>query len=134
MGVDQLRQVCDLVDAARGYEERDLAGHFEDRLTECQAQDGSQGPARVLPSALGVVAALEVTARRVSLPARAELLRIAARAAEFIGWLYRDAALPEQATYWRDRATEWAQEARRLQGTPAQKTSRPGTARWPAGC
>jgi len=34
-----------------------------------------------------------------------------ARAAEFVGWLYRDAGLLPAASYWQDRAEQWAQEA-----------------------
>jgi hypothetical protein len=38
-------------------------------------------------------------------------LSVAAKSAEFAGWLYRDIGVPEMASYWRDRAIEWAQEA-----------------------
>ncbi|MGH8346349.1 MAG: hypothetical protein ACRES5_07240, partial [Pseudomonas sp.] len=49
---------------------------------------------------------------------RRELLTVGAQAAEFVGWLYRDARQPRLAGHWRDRAMEWAQEAcdRPMQG------------------
>jgi transcriptional regulator with XRE-family HTH domain len=111
MSVGQLRQVSHLVDDARGHVEPELVPYFAARLEDCQAQDGSQGPVHALPSTLSVIAAVDVTARAVSLPVRRQLLTLAARAAEFVGWLYRDAGALDQATYWYDRAIEWAQEA-----------------------
>ena len=43
--------------------------------------------------------------------ARAELLTVGARYAEFTGWLYQDAGDPQAAAYWSDRAMGWAQAA-----------------------
>jgi transcriptional regulator with XRE-family HTH domain/tetratricopeptide (TPR) repeat protein len=111
MSVDQLRHVSQLVDDARSQYESDLVPYFAACIKDCQAQDGSFGPIRALPSTLSVIAALDVTARQVSLLIRRRLLTLAARSAEFTGWLYRDAGALDQATYWYDRATEWAQEA-----------------------
>jgi transcriptional regulator with XRE-family HTH domain len=111
MNVDQLRHVSQLVDDARSQHEGDLVPYFAARIEDCQTQDGSLGPLRALPSTLSVIAALDVTARQVSLLIRRRLLTLAARSAEFTGWLYRDAGALDQATYWYDRATEWAQEA-----------------------
>ncbi|MGH8903721.1 MAG: helix-turn-helix domain-containing protein [Egibacteraceae bacterium] len=42
---------------------------------------------------------------------RNELLTVAARYGEFAGWLHHDAGDARTATYWTDRAMEWAQEA-----------------------
>jgi hypothetical protein len=42
---------------------------------------------------------------------RVLLLSLAAEAAEFTGWLYRDLADPKRAGVWYDRAMEWAQAA-----------------------
>jgi transcriptional regulator with XRE-family HTH domain len=111
MSVGQLRQVSRLVDDARGHVEPELVPYFAARIEDCQTQDGSQGPVQALPSTLSVIAAVDAMARAVSLPVRRQLLTLAARAAEFVGWLYRDAGALDQATYWYDRATEWAQEA-----------------------
>jgi transcriptional regulator with XRE-family HTH domain len=111
MNVGQLRQLTELVDQARGHVEPELVPYFAERIEDCQTQDGSRGPVQALPSALSVIAAIEVTARQVSVPVRLQLLTLAARSAEFAGWLYRDAGALDEATYWYDRATEWAQEA-----------------------
>jgi transcriptional regulator with XRE-family HTH domain len=112
MRVGQLRQVTEMLDGARGRDEPELVPHFALCLEDCQTQDGNLGPLKALPSALSVIAAIEVTARQVSVAVRLQLLTLAARCAEFAGWLYRDAGALDQATYWYDRATEWAQEAR----------------------
>ncbi|MHA6631103.1 helix-turn-helix domain-containing protein [Pseudonocardia sichuanensis] len=42
---------------------------------------------------------------------RGALLRTAARAAEFAGFLYRDLGFEERCLYWHDRAMEFAQQA-----------------------
>src|SRR5262249_18601268 len=60
---------------------------------------------------LGMIGAIQQTAREAPPTVRRDLLRVAAQSAEFAGWLYRDVGTPELANYWRDRATEWAQEA-----------------------
>ncbi|MER5646987.1 hypothetical protein [Streptosporangium sp. NPDC002524] len=49
--------------------------------------------------------------REVRPQIRGQLLTVGAEAAEFIGWLYRDLRDLPTATYWYDRAVEWAQEA-----------------------
>ena len=94
--------------------EPEMPAYFERQLSGCQDSDGSAGPGVALPMTLGLVAAIETGARRVSLPARRRLLCLASRASEFIGWLYRDAGALDDATYWYDRATEYAQEAGHL--------------------
>jgi tetratricopeptide (TPR) repeat protein len=66
---------------------------------------------------LGIIAAIEHGARQVRPDIRRQLLAVGARAAEFAGFLYRDIGSPETAAYWRDRATEWAQEG----GHPAMQ-------------
>jgi transcriptional regulator with XRE-family HTH domain len=109
--LDQFRQFTEMVDRAREHDESNLIRYFARSLKNCQARDGDLGPVRTLPSALSVVGAVEVIARQVSVPVRRQLLILAARAAEFVGWLYRDAGVVEQATYWYDRGAEWAQEA-----------------------
>lgn len=67
---------------------------------------------------LGIVAAIECHARQTKANVRRDLLALGAQAAEFVGWLYRDARQPRLAGHWRDRATEWAQETddRPMQG------------------
>ncbi|HET9654778.1 MAG TPA: XRE family transcriptional regulator, partial [Kineosporiaceae bacterium] len=74
-------------------------------------RDGSHGPVEALPATLSVIAAIDLAAREVARATSRDLLALAARGAEFAGWLYRDAGALDQATYWYDRATEWAQEA-----------------------
>jgi transcriptional regulator with XRE-family HTH domain len=111
LNVNQLRELGQTLDEAGHQAEDELVAYFGRKLVDCQTRDGNQGPVDALPSALSVIAAIETSARRVSLPIRRELLCLAARGSEFAGWLYRDAGAFDQATYWYDRAAEWAQEA-----------------------
>lgn len=111
LNVGQLRELSQTLDEAGQLADAELAQYFEGKLAASQARDGDRGPVEALPSALSVIAAIETSARRVSLAVRRELLCLAARGSEFAGWLYRDGGDYAQATYWYDRAAEWAQEA-----------------------
>jgi hypothetical protein len=111
LNVTALRELGQILDEAQQQTEAELVPYFRRALHACQDRDGDLGPVEALPSALSVIAAIEASARRVSLPVRRDLLCLAARGSEFAGWLYRDAGAFDQATYWYDRATEWAQEA-----------------------
>jgi hypothetical protein len=88
-----------------------VVGYFKKQLNNWAANDGSHGPAQALPSTLGIVAAIELHAREVKANVRRELLTVGAQAAEFVAWLYRDAGQLHLSGQWRDRASEWAQEA-----------------------
>lgn len=111
LGFDELRHLGAAFDDARHYLDAEVVGYFKQQLASCAANDGTYGPAQALPLVLGVVAAIERHARGVKATVRRELLAVGAGAAEFVGWLYRDARQPRLSAHWRDRATEWAQEA-----------------------
>lgn len=108
---DELCHLRTAFDDARRYFDIEVVGYFKKQLNSCAADDGAHGPARALPPALGIVAAIEIHAREVKADVRCELLAVGAQAAEFVGWLYRDARQPRLSGHWRDRAMEWAQEA-----------------------
>jgi len=107
---DDLGKITAAIEDAQHFSDDDVVHQFRVRLQILAREDGSWGPRGVLPVALGLVGAIDRSARSVP-GARRELLSVGARAAEFTGWLYRDAGGRTQAAYWRDRATEWAQEA-----------------------
>ena len=111
LGFDELRHLRAAFDDARRYLDIEVVGYFKKQLNSCAANDGAHGPAHALPPALGIVAAIEIHAREVKADVRRELLTVGAQAAEFVGWLYRDARQPRLSGHWRDRAMEWAQEA-----------------------
>lgn len=111
LGFDELRHLGAAFDDARRYLDIEVVGYFKKQLNNCAANDGAHGPAQVLPRALGIVAAIEIHAREVKANVRRELLAVGAQAAEFVGWLYRDARQSRLSGHWRDRAMEWAQEA-----------------------
>jgi transcriptional regulator with XRE-family HTH domain len=94
---------------------RDFNGSVVDHLTEqlrrSKADDGTFGPGRALPLVLGVVEAVAQHAKDARLDERRQLLMLGADGAEFAGWLYRDLGDTISATYWYDRAMEWAQAA-----------------------
>lgn len=108
---DEQAHVVAALDAPQRNLDTSVIGYFERQLGTYMTDDGNQGPGRTLPAVLGLLAAIDQCARDVQPEVRRQLLSVAARIAEFAGWLYRDVHDPLQATYWRDRATEWAQEA-----------------------
>lgn len=108
---DELRHLGAALDDARRYLDADVVGYFKRQMDSCIANDGTRGPAQTLPLVLGIVVAIERHARQTKTNVRRELLAFGAQAAEFVGWLYRDARQPRLAGHWRDRAMEWAQEA-----------------------
>ena len=110
IGLDELRHVAAALEDARRYMDADVVMYFSERIASLAADDGKRGPRCTLPPVLGVIAAVEHCARQVRPAVRRDLLAVGARAAEFAGWLYRDIGSPGEAAYWRDRATEWAQE------------------------
>lgn len=111
LGLDELRHISAAIQDARRYLDADIVTYFSDRIAWLAAADGAEGPRAALPAVLGVVAAVEQTAGQVKPGILRGLLGAGAQAAEFTGWLYRDAGAQKTAGYWRDRAMEWAQEA-----------------------
>ncbi|WP_371547551.1 hypothetical protein OG266_20170 [Streptomyces sp. NBC_00554] len=111
IGMDELRHVVAALNNARRYADDQVAQHFQRQLQYCAANDGAEGPKSIVPAIMGQIASLDELIRQVKPAFRRSLLRVAAESSEFAAWLYRDLALPVQATYWRDRALEFAQEA-----------------------
>lgn len=109
--VDEQHVAAALADARR-YFDGPVVDYFRHQLDTCMTGDGEVGPTQTLPKTLGLLRAIEHYGREVQPAIRRELLSLGACAAEFVGWLYRDANDLVQAGFWYDRATEWAQEAR----------------------
>src|SRR5262249_4228563 len=108
---DELEHIAAALDDARRYLDGSVVGYFCQQLNRSKADDGNLGPARALPLVLGILGAISQHVREVKPGVRGALLSLAADGAEFAGWLYRDLQDPPSATYWYDRAMEWAQEA-----------------------
>jgi Helix-turn-helix domain len=111
LGLDELHHVAKALGSASRYLDSAVVDYFRQQLAACAADDGALGPKKTLPAVLAVIQAVEQHARDVQPAVRRELLAVGAQGAEFAGWLFRDARDPIQASYWRDRAIEWAQEA-----------------------
>ncbi|MEU7906372.1 helix-turn-helix transcriptional regulator [Actinoplanes sp. NPDC049118] len=79
------------------------------QLETAKMIDGRYGPAAALSTANGVIDVVESVTPDMPDRLRDEALAVGAEAAEFIGWLFRDLANLAQATYWYDRAMEYAQ-------------------------
>ncbi|MFF5085481.1 hypothetical protein ACFY36_51295 [Actinoplanes sp. NPDC000266] len=109
--LDDLDRIQAVARDARRYLDETLVEFLDEQLARCAIDDGLHGPRYALPGALGIVSIVQRDARTVRWAVRQPLLRVGARAAEFTGWLYRDAGHPAAADYWRDRACEWAMEA-----------------------
>lgn len=88
-----------------------IVDYLAEQLRRSKADDGALGPAHALPVVLGVVEAITQHVRDASSDERKRLLTLGADGAEFAGWLYRDLEDTTNATYWYDRAMEWAQAA-----------------------
>ncbi|OHV54631.1 hypothetical protein CgIS1_11970 [Frankia sp. CgS1] len=110
-GLDELQHMAAALEDARRYLDGSVVGFFARQFEQCKTDDGQLGPLRVLPLVLGVLGAIQQHARDVQPGVRRQLLAVGADGAEFAGWLYRDLHDPGSASYWYDRAMEWAQEA-----------------------
>ncbi len=108
---DELHHVAAVLSDAHRYLDGSVVDYFRRQLDACEADDGALGPTKALPVVLGILGAIEKHVRDVLPSVRRELLSVGARGAEFAGWLYRDIHHPRRATFWYDRATEWAQAA-----------------------
>ncbi|NEA59550.1 XRE family transcriptional regulator [Streptomyces sp. SID13666] len=104
-----LEHLASALGDARRYGDHHLVAHLRSALDESARADSHLGPHRALPAALGILAAIDTTARTAQPAVRRDLLALGARAAEFTAWLHRDGgSTPQTTTYWHDRAIEWA--------------------------
>jgi hypothetical protein len=111
LGLDEAEHVAKALANSRRYLDGTVIEYFHGQLETAKADDGQLGPKKALPMVLGILGAIEQSARDARPDVRRELLAVGARGAEFAGWLYRDVHDQATATYWQDRAMEWAQEA-----------------------
>lgn len=88
-----------------------IVDYLAEQLRRSKANDGSFGPTRALPLVLAIIKAISQHVRNAGSGERGPLLTLGADGAEFAGWLYRDLEDMASATYWYDRAMEWAQAA-----------------------
>ncbi|MGR8012212.1 helix-turn-helix domain-containing protein [Streptomyces hypolithicus] len=94
---------------ARRYSDGELLEHLRTALDTTARADGRTGPHEALPTTLGILAAINTTARDAGAGIRHDLLILGSRGAELAAWLHRDAGAPAQATaYWHHQAKEWA--------------------------
>lgn len=107
----RLRQLGVALNDARRYLDGSVVNLFRTQLDTCKSDDGDRGAAKALPLVLGILGAISRHVRDVKPAVRNQLLSLGADGAEFVGWLYRDLRDTANATFWYDRAMEWAQEA-----------------------
>jgi transcriptional regulator with XRE-family HTH domain len=107
----ELEQLHAALSDARRYLDNTAVNLFRRQLDRCKADDGDRGAAKALPLVLSILGAISRHAREVKSDVRSQLLSLGADGAEFAGWLYRDLQDSAHATFWYDRAMEWAQEA-----------------------
>ncbi|MFD5900077.1 XRE family transcriptional regulator [Streptomyces microflavus] len=94
---------------ARHFGGPELLGHLRTSLDEVARTDGLTGPHEALPTALGILAAVDAAARAAEPALRRELLALGSRGAELVAWLHRDTGAPARAiAYWHHQAKEWA--------------------------
>lgn len=109
--VEALPPMAAMMEDPRRYVDGSLVVELSAQLDAGKADDGTLGPAAALPKVQAVLAAVQYAVREVRPQVRRQLLVVGAEGAEFVGWLYRDLRDLSTATYWYDRAIEWAQEA-----------------------
>jgi len=109
--IEEVRHAAAAMQDAHRYLDGSVLDYLRGQLARCKADDGTLGQNKTLPIVLGILDAIEEKAREVKPEVRPELLGLGAEAAEFAGWLCRDARHIARALYWHDRATEWAQVA-----------------------
>ncbi|WP_157254900.1 helix-turn-helix domain-containing protein [Nonomuraea typhae] len=106
-----LPPVAALLADLRRLVDGDVVEELRVQLEASKAEDGALGPSAALPRVQSVLAVVQHSVCEVRTQARPQLLTVGAETAEFVGWLYRDLGDLSTATYWYDRAIEWAQEA-----------------------
>ncbi len=88
-----------------------LVDHLYEVREVLARSDNLLGPHHVLRAAHDYLQVIDQARRTAEGEQRIRLLRLQARYAEFLGWLYQDAGDYHAALYWSDRAMECAQEA-----------------------
>ncbi len=109
LNADEAEHIGRALENARRYSDAEIVASFTRQLDTCKADDGMLGSNRTLPTVLGMLGAIKVCAQDAKPDIRRALFAVGARAAEFAGWLCRDLHDQARATFWHDRATEWAQ-------------------------
>jgi hypothetical protein len=106
---EEAEHIAKALKDARRYADAEIVTSFKRQLDTCKANDGTLGSNRTLPTVLGMLGAVKVCAQDAKPDVRRALFAVGARGAEFAGWLCRDLHDQVRATFWHDRATEWAQ-------------------------
>ncbi|MHA6783163.1 hypothetical protein ACVGOW_19515 [Pseudonocardia saturnea] len=83
---------------------------YRRELEHLQQLDRAQGSGRALAGVLGALNSINTALWASQGADRVSLLGIAARSAEFAGFLYRDLGDRVRCLHWHDRAMEWAQQ------------------------
>ncbi|MEV0624149.1 helix-turn-helix transcriptional regulator [Nonomuraea sp. NPDC050404] len=109
--LDALPPVAVILSDPRRYVDGSVVQELRVQLDASKEDDGALGPSAALPKVQVVLATVRHSVREVRPHVRRQLLAVGAESAEFVGWLYRDLGDLPTATYWYDRAIEWAQEA-----------------------
>lgn len=79
-------------------------------LFEHVRADTMIGPQYLIPTVQSMLPLVERICESSRDPERERALSLGARFAQFCGWLYQDAGRSDAATYWTDRALDYAQE------------------------
>jgi len=100
--------------AAAGAAERDggqVLGGFQAMLDQSRALGQVLAPAELLPMLLGPTRALRRLAEHARGAEQDAMLTLAARFAEYTGWIAQEAGDDQGALWWTDRAVEYAGRA-----------------------
>ncbi|GAA4524192.1 helix-turn-helix domain-containing protein [Amycolatopsis samaneae] len=90
---------------------RDTLGALAEALDHYQTAARVLPPSRLIDALTTQVAVLESLRRRAGSLLRTNYLALQARYAESLSWLSEEAGRAEEALFWTDRATQWAQSS-----------------------
>jgi hypothetical protein len=111
VNADEAEHIRRALEDAPRYSDAEVIASFKRQLDTCKTNDGMLGSDRTLPTVLGMLGAIKVCAQDAKPEVRRALFAVGARGAEFAAWLCRDLHDQARATFWHDRAIEWAQLA-----------------------
>jgi hypothetical protein len=88
----------------------EILSYLANILTEHVMADTVIGPRYLIPAVQSQLPLIDRLCQVTRGPDRRDVLAIAARFAQFCGWLYQDSGNPESAGFWTNAALDYAQE------------------------
>jgi len=111
--LDDLERYSFAVKNPERVDER-VVGYLARVLAEHRRADDLFGPRGMLPAINGQLNVIESFIDNAEPKVRQSVLSVACQYAQFLGWMYQDAAQHDKAAYWYAKTEEWALESGNL--------------------